>query len=186
MCVGWAHAPKTRGNNKMKKLLILAAMIVAGVAANAASFKWTGANIYGSDGETKFTGTAEIYAYLSTATVEDAVKVADAYVVDGTFKSDAVGTSNGFTYEWGDAIGDKMYNFFFVIEDGGKEFNSATADPSVIKSGIAAATATTTLGFANMATATQTAGNWAAVPEPTSGFLLLLGMAGLALKRKHT
>ena len=29
----------------MKKLLILAAVIVAGVAANAASFKWTAANI---------------------------------------------------------------------------------------------------------------------------------------------
>ena len=29
------------------------------------------------------------------------------------------------------------------------------------------------------------AGNFTAVPEPTSGLLLLLGMAGLALKRKH-
>lgn len=168
----------------MKKLLMLAAMIVAGVAANAASFKWTGANIYGSDGSTKFTGTAEIYAYLSTATVGDAVKIVDAYVVDGTFKSDATGAANGFTHEWSDAVGDSAYNFFFIIEDGGKVFNSATSNPSVIKSGTAAATATTTIGFANMATATQTAGNWVAAPEPTSGLLLLLGMAGLALKRK--
>ncbi|MBR4616199.1 MAG: PEP-CTERM sorting domain-containing protein [Kiritimatiellae bacterium] len=36
-----------------------------------------------------------------------------------------------------------------------------------------------------MQTATQNASNWAAVPEPTSGLLLLLGMAGLALKRKR-
>ena len=39
-------------------------------------------------------------------------------------------------------------------------------------------------------TASQTASNWTAiggssVPEPTSGLLLLLGMAGLALKRKR-
>ena len=169
----------------MKKLMILAAAIVAGVVANAASFKWTGANIYGSDLTTKFTGTASIYAYLSTATVADAVKVVDAYVVSGTFKSDSVGTANGFTYEWGAAVGDKTYNFYFVIEDGGKEFSSATSDPSAIKSGIAAATATTTVGFANMSTATQNADNWVAVPEPTSGLLLLLGMAGLALKRKR-
>ena len=55
----------------------------------------------------------------------------------------------------------------------------------MIKSGIAAATATTTVGFANMQSATQNASNWAAVHEPTSGLLLLLGMAGLALKRKR-
>ena len=29
------------------------------------------------------------------------------------------------------------------------------------------------------------AGTWSAVPEPTSGLLLLLGVAGLALKRKR-
>ena len=29
------------------------------------------------------------------------------------------------------------------------------------------------------------AGQWAAVPEPTSGLLMLLGMAGLALRRKQ-
>ena len=169
----------------MKKLLILAAVIAAGIAANAASFKWTAANIYGADGSTRFTGTAAIYAYLSTAAIEDAVKVADAYVVGGSFKSDAVGTANGFTYEWGDAVGDQTYNFFFVIEDGGKEFNSATSDPLVVKTGIAAATSTTTVGFANMASSTQNASNWAAVPEPTSGLLMLLGMAGLALRRRR-
>jgi len=30
-----------------------------------------------------------------------------------------------------------------------------------------------------------TAGAWTAVPEPTSGLLLLLGVAGLALRRKR-
>ena len=33
--------------------------------------------------------------------------------------------------------------------------------------------------------ATSAANGWAAVPEPTSGLLLLLGVAGLALKRKR-
>lgn len=159
--------------------------LVAGVAANAASFKWTGANIYASDGATKFTGTAAIYAYLDTATAADAVKVVDAYVVAGTIKSDSVGTATGFTYDWADAVGNGNYNFFFVIEDGDKTFDSSVSDPSKVVVGKAAATATTTVAFANMASATQNASNWAAVPEPTSGLLVLLGVAGLALKRKR-
>ena len=170
----------------MKKLMLALAVTVLAVAANAASFKWTGANVYGADGN-KFTGTAEIYAYATIGTIADAVKVTDAFVIGGTFKSDAVGTATGYTFNWSEAVADQGYNFFFVLNDGGKEFNSATADPSVIKSGIAAATTTTSVIFGNMAPATQAASNWASadVPEPTSGLLLLLGVAGLALRRKQ-
>ncbi len=169
----------------MKKIMILAAVVAMAFASQAASFKWTGANIYSSDATTKYTGTASIYAYLSTATVADSVKVTDVYVIGGTIKSDAEGTATGYTYNWGDAVGNSTYQFYMVIEDGGKTFDSSASDPSVIKSGLAAATATTSVIFGNMASATQATGNWAAVPEPTSGLLLLLGMAGLALKRKR-
>ena len=71
-----------------------------------------------------------------------------------------------------------------VIEDGDYTFNSSISDPQVIKLGAAQATGTTMVGFANMASATA-ASNWAAVPEPTSGLLVLLGMAGLALRRRR-
>ena len=166
----------------MKKLLTLAAAIVAGSMANAATFKWTGANIYDHTGTTKYTGTAAIYAYLTTETLDKAVKVVDVGVTAGTIKD---GSTTGYTYDWTSAVVGNGYNFYMVIEDGDYTFNSATSDPSVIKNGAAQATSTTTVQFANMATATQTAGNWAAVPEPTSGLLMLLGMAGLALKRKR-
>ena len=49
----------------MKKLIIMTAILVAGIAANAASFKWSAANVYGVDG-TKFTGSAAVYGYLTS------------------------------------------------------------------------------------------------------------------------
>ena len=150
------------------------------IVSQAAAFKWTAANVYDSSGTTKFTGTAAIYAY--TTDIAAAVKVADAYVISGVFKSDAVGTATGYTANWSDAVIDTTYNFYMVIEDGDKTFDSSAVK---VVAGKAIATGATSVAFGNMATATQNAGNWAAVPEPTSGLLLLLGMAGLALKRKR-
>ena len=168
----------------MKKLLILTAAVVAGVVANAATFKWTGANIYDHTGTTKYTGTAAIYAYLTTETGADALTLVNVGVTAGTIKD---GTTTGYTYDWSGAVVGNGYNFYMVIEDGDYTFNSAISDPSAIKNGAAQATSTTTVQFANMASATQNTANWqsSAVPEPTSGLLMLLGMAGLALRRKR-
>ena len=71
------------------------------------------------------------------------------------------------------------YKFYFVIEDGGKQFTSAA------KEATGADVGATSIAFANQSSATQASGNWAAVPEPTSGLLMLLGVAGLALRRRH-
>ena len=148
----------------------MAAILVAGIAANAASFKWTASNIYGSDGTTKWSGLVTLYA--SGGTLTEATEVATftpatAGIINTTFSNDSL-------------VGGNSYDFYFVIEDGGKTFTSAT------KAGVSAqATAAATIGFGSMASATQNASNWAAVPEPTSGLLMLLGMAGLALKRKR-
>ena len=157
----------------MKKLLVLAAVIVACVAANAASFKWSAANIYGANGTDKYTGDVTLYAYLSTADVSTAKAVS-------TVKESSTGAVAATTFNDESLVGGNYYNFFFTIEDNGKTFTSPVAADK-----IAQATGTTTFSFGNMASATQNASNWAAVPEPTSGLLMLLGIAGLALKRKR-
>jgi len=63
---------------------------------------------------------------------------------------------------------------------------AATIDgvDAFVKAGFASGTYkdTTGLQFSNLGT--QQA-NWTAVPEPTSGLLMLLGMAGLALRRRR-
>ena len=69
-----------------------------------------------------------------------------------------------------------------VIEDEGKTFTSTE------KAVAAQATSTQNIAFGSMVSATQTALNWVStspVPEPTSGLLMLLGLAGLTLKRKR-
>lgn len=153
----------------MKKLIAIGAILATAVV-NAASFQWQAANIYGADGTTKFSGTATLYAIISGT--DTAVQVATA-------SSGAV-TKASTIFSNDALIAGNNYDFYFVIEDNGKTFTSAA------KTGVTAqATATTLINFGNMQSATQNASNWAAVPEPTSGLLMLLGMAGLALKRKR-
>ena len=145
----------------------MAAIVASSIAANAASFKWTAGNMYGSDGANKWTSTVSLYAVIKgTATLVDTAKAASGTVANKTFSND-------------DLLGGTYYDFYFTIEDGGKTFKSQTVNV------LGQATSTANMNFGNMATATQTASNWVAVPEPTSGLLMLLGLAGLALKRKR-
>lgn len=153
----------------MKKILVLAAIIVAGVAANAASFKWAGANVYGPDGQ-KFTGTAKLYCdALGTEALSSAAITAGA-IASTTFEADS-------------AVAMTSYDFYYVITT--TYDNKEVSFTSAAKSATASATGTANIAFGNQASATQAAGAWAAVPEPTSGLLMLLGMAGLALRRRH-
>ena len=151
----------------MKKILILAAAIVACVAANAASFRWSGVNVYGAGGTSKYTGTATLYAVIGGSATEVSTAAVNAGAITATtFSNDSL-------------VGGNVYDFYFVITDGGKSFSSAHV------SATAQATSTSTIAFANQGPATQNASNWQVVPEPTSGLMLLLGVAGLALKRKR-
>ncbi len=151
----------------MKKLLILAAVIAASVVANAASFKWTAGNMYGADGTTKWTSAVNLYAIVDgTATLVDTATASNGTVLNKAFETDKLEGGN-------------YYDFYFTLEDGDKVYTSDKLNIG------AQATSQATIGFGNMASKTQNASNWAAVPEPTSGLLLLLGIAGLALKRKR-
>jgi hypothetical protein len=151
----------------MKKLLILAAAIVAAVAANAASFNWGAANIYGPDGTTKYSGDVTLYCTQ-----------VDGWSVSATATAGAI-NKNNTTFSSDKFVAGTSYDFYFVIEDAGKAFTSSAVSKGAQQSD------TATIQFGNMAAATQNTSNWQSVPEPTSGLLLLLGVAGLALRRKR-
>lgn len=156
----------------MKKLLTMTLIVAIAAISNAASVNWkiTAGNMYGQDGTSKFTGSFVLYATGGDLSSDLAVYTVNP-VVNGAIANAAFTTETLTT--------GKSYDFYFVLTDGNKTFTSEA------KTGSALETGATSLNFGNMASATQTASNWAAVPEPTSGLLLLLGVAGLALKRKR-
>ena len=159
----------------MKKIILALAIVATGIAASAATVNWkvTAGNMYAADGTTKYTGAFNLYASggdLSTSVLVYTL----ASVSNGTIANQSFSTIDTLT------VG-QTYDFFYVISDGGKTLTSDT------KAGAALATGATSLNFGNQASYTQNASNWAGsdVPEPTSGLLMLLGMAGLALRRRR-
>ena len=153
----------------MKKMMIVMALAMVASVASAASFKWSAANIYGSDGTTKWSGTvtlycAEVASFSATATATSgAIKAANTEFSDAAF------------------VAGNEYNFYFTITDNGHTFTSQSVGAIAQASDVAA------IGFGNMASATQNAENWGGgdIPEPTSGLLLLVGAGMLALRRKQ-
>ena len=155
----------------MKKILIVAAVAFAAIASNAAATDWkiTGGNIKASDLTSAYSGMVEIWAAGGD--------LADAIVIDS--RSISGGFGSAYTFSTDALTGGTTYDIYFVIEDGGKTLTSSTISKAAVTVG------TATVGFGNLATYTSTASNWQSVPEPTSGLLMLLGMAGLALRRRR-
>lgn len=183
----------------MKKLMVIAAVAMAVLASNAATMKW-GAGANKVEGQTVTSGLASLYVIdaAAYAAIETATTGLDAagfskYIYDNystqTATATATGVSKGSFSTLTDpgtyAAGDTAYAVLIyttTVDD--KDYYIANAGQWNFATDTAK-----TLG--NMALKVGGSGDslsWAqasAVPEPTSGLLLLLGMAGLALKRKR-
>ena len=155
----------------MKKIIAIAAFALSAMCAHAAATNWqlTVGQMYGKDGTSTFTGKLELFASGGDLTSPVAIFTADSAAA--TYSKAPISTEALTVGE--------TYSFYLVLTDGDKALTSTTKSSSALETGA------TLLNFGSMKAATQNASNWQTVPEPTSGLLLLLGMAGLALKRKR-
>ncbi len=149
----------------MKKLVIVAAIALVALGSQAASFKWSAANVMDYAGTSTYSGDVTLYAIIdSTATVVDTSTMSSGKIIanQNVFASDSL-------------VGGTTYQFYYTSTDAsGNVFTSGT------RSVLAQANSTAQVAFGST-------GSWtAAVPEPTSGLMLVLGIAGLALKRKRS
>ena len=180
----------------MKKIIIALLAVASVACVQAASMKWSMANGVLSpspDGSSR-EGRCSYYTMLVfTESQADAVNAALAAKDLTTLSTLAIsssqaGAAGSFTSTIAGLTGSSATIFGVVfdtysstetIKDAGYYYvtdsvTQNTYDPS-------GSDPATTAVF----TSTQMTGKWQDIPEPTSGLLLLLGVAGLALKRKR-
>lgn len=184
----------------MKKILIALGIVAVAAGVQAAAFNWTssGTNaqktFYGPDGTSTIAGTTVYLLDASTVsqgTLVEGIRSGKTMSDYTKISSQALDTNSRLTakeFSYGEAGGN--YNFYMAIVSGDNVFVSDSVSASGQLSD------TVDVKFSGIKTATQTlkadaaysSAGWystAAVPEPTSGLLMLLGIAGLALRRRR-
>lgn len=181
----------------MKKLIIAAVIVCTAVLANAAAIDWNASQVFdavqtaaqgknvAASGWLGYvvmeadyaTVTADLAAGKTTSLVNKAVGPVKKTSSTGKF-SDSTATGN---------IPAGEQSFYLIVLNSGN-LAEATAYASSGKTTTTVdASLDTSIAFGSMKNYTSSVSNWTTVaaPEPTSGLLLLLGVAGLALKRKR-
>lgn len=189
----------------MKKMIIAAAIVCAAAFAPAATVGWTGAgmNSYAGDAY-KFFVIGQNGADISTVTTA----LNEGKSVDSLQFGSGVVLSNGAINMTPAASGKTLdagsYTAFYVLFDAaapasGKNKYVLISGQSGLTKEVSDTTASVTFGAANVSSVVNNADNWKSfgeaapgpgpdpidTPEPTSGLLLLVGGAMLALRRKQ-
>lgn len=174
----------------MKKIMILAAAVMLAAIANAAAVGWTclGTSAFSGGGYSVFvvgingvTGADQIKALVAAGGLSNADSY--AFFKGGSVAANATksSTSSGKSITYSGS-GEDVYTAFIVMSNADNTKASFTSTANIT---LANDSTSQSWAFANQATNLSNNTFTVNTPEPTSGVLLLLGMAGLALKRKR-
>ena len=171
---------------KMKKLILLASIAVAALS-QAASVSWaSGVGIKGPSDAYMAAGDIKMYVFqFATEAAYNAADIASLDIASATLSGATTKSTTGITLVDSTTYGagDTIYSaVVFTATDGGKEYyrGDKLAISTVDDLG-------GDVGFTSL----KNKGTWTArggstdIPEPTSGILLLVGGAMLALRRKR-
>ena len=195
----------------MKKLMFVLAAVLAAGMVQAASINWgTGTAVKGitSDSDPSFgsanaaSGTLNIYVWLVDATTYNSTSVDKIWETYGSSLNTATASATGKSgvagatakadgLAYSDTAATPYYGLVLVgldtDKDGTLDYYIANKAESVVNT---AGAGTAVLNLAkNLGGGSGTAiTGWtsaSSVPEPTSGLLMLVGLAGLALRRRR-
>ena len=179
----------------MKKLMCVIGAVALAVSAQAASVKWTCTNVK-EDG-TAVSGIAYFVnaATLSQETLATFTSASDFTSALSGMYSWTPGTAGTYTKtvanaDLGLTDATEGYGAYLLIFDTDTVTDSSKYYTTTVKNfDTLAGTETVTLNWLSQTSRISTVGwtdvSGSSVPEPTSGLLVLLGMAGLALRRKR-
>lgn len=170
----------------MKKLIMMMAVMTGVASVKAASVDWSVAGVEAQENYTVYllTSLADKYesaAELASAAVDSStiVKSGRKYTTGDQTASSATITSTSMKdayYVIVSAADATSYTYYKI------DMSALVYDPDNQES------SSGVFNSVDAATilSSGTSANFQSIPEPTSGLLVLLGMAGLALRRRHT
>lgn len=170
----------------MKKLMIALAAVATAMFAQAASVSWSvdlglqDANFTDVEGTVAFYLSSDLNSPLASSPFD----IQAGGIVSGTVTgTDQTSWTARITISNFDEGGQFYFDYVFDMDS---VTHAGSPDAATYLAGLAAEVGNAFLLDGGLdLTASAASQGFTAVPEPTSGLLILLGMAGLALKRKR-
>ena len=186
----------------MKKLMIAAMLVGIATLAQAAGYQWksgtTGGVLYAGDADNKVPGGTMLYLFMDAAQSDVFADLADGKAIStlGAATTTTLTTASKITTTSFDgSTFEGTHDFFFAAVFKDKDNNDAFYISSVINKAYAG-TGSASIQYSDLTSTSKSiklasdgfagAGVYSSVPEPTSGLMLLLGVAGLALRRRRS